>query len=489
MEPLTSELSLFRIFLNIQSIIYELNITKDYIREVNYQRLLYHLSNIILFGVLLFFLSVSLDIQHLPGHVSANTLRDLPLFSMLIMGHQDNYMLNELHMVFLLVWVANFFLVRELFKVNSNRLIGSIVFLVIFPVFASSGKIDGAVFDLLGSSLLLFSMSSATLNQFIRSAIAVLGLIVWCAFGTSYFFMVPMMILWILKGEKTVAKSVVPVIAAVLPILIGLSFSMDIVEFYIPRSFSFMPMLPRILQFDMVSVVSLVLASFWIIYALKLIFRKVDINWGQWLGLIAAFLVFCTSNYHFFAGLSTILFLMNSGVIKAFFSGEKITVGLSYLVLPFMLSGYFDMQERNQWMKLGLKEEFADLAKIAYRIDLPVNVYNNEQGIEELNFFFPEANLFMEKSEPNDSIVDLFEMNSLDIMHWINFRMNNDIKAIYFNFDLERDRHLMFLGSRLSDGEWTLIHDDKDKRALLIRNEDKFSDIINRYAIDPSLGK
>lgn len=113
--------------------------------------------------------------------------------------------------------------------------------------------------------------------------------------------------------------------------------------------------------------------------------------------------------------------------------------------------------------------------------------FNNRAASGALIYsLYPEQHSFIDdryNSQSNSFLETEYfpNINEDDLTNWHQLKNKYAINAIYFNIEEESPKKMLFLGNRLSDGEWALVYQNKDKDVLLLRQNKENQSIIQKY--------
>ncbi|MFT6244697.1 MAG: hypothetical protein ACJA0U_000563 [Salibacteraceae bacterium] len=443
----------------------------------------YQILNLIGGVLVLFFLCQSLDISLLPGHVTSFDLEHFSTYTNFTNFTINTHSIALLHGVFVGVWFIAILLLRNFLKSKINGLIATVIILLLMPFILINGVIHITAFDFLFVAVFLNLIVNKELDSIIKTGLIAVTTFYWVAFGSEYYLSLLFILVLVYTAKSTKLKII---FAASYIISLGLTlfiYGADILSLIHPIQYELFAAFKMALEINVLELGMSLLILIWSIVLIRLLSKNQLNNPKLILAASCLILFFLSVNTVLLFTVVSVLIIRESRVLQSLFEKSRFSQGAIYLIIPFCLAGLFNIQDGNLNWKLGLDEKYDSIYTISKEIEIPFFIYNNSQSSEELNFFFPEATSLYQKMEKKDINEEIIEDCTQDILKWIDYKSTNDVKALFVNLKNEKVRHLEFLGSRIGDGEWALIVHDEGERALLIRKEPQFQEIIDKYEI------
>lgn len=392
-----------------------------------------------------------------------------PLYSAWTSFYFEENLLDILHLLFIGIWVSNVFLLRTLFKVWFSGIIASILAVGLFSLFIESNIISPLAFDVLFITLFYLVVSKLE-NQGIQLFILNTFFILWALLGSA-FLLSPLLALSVFLKQRR-NSSLFIVLTSFLIGVVLVFYTNDWSSWITGRFISDLTGLSSNAFLSAVAIFISVLATI----------NNTKASWGSRLSIVVLFTLLLFVNfYEVIAFLSLIISIRSRVELNE--NWRKIALIGGYLAIPFVGSIFFMRSVEQDFGKIG----FNDLDSRIYEVSSAANirglVYNNERSAERVRYFFPEAKAFVSNDFMSSEENQQFELNSSDVMAWLEYKSKNNVKVILFDLTQERTRHLAFLGERLSDGEWALVFHEPEKIAILARRESENEEIIKRFEI------
>lgn len=435
---------------------------------------------IVLLYLFVYFASHSLDLSVLPFGLFEENQRN-SLFVQLINSFEGFSNIRQLHLIFIFGWLAVFWLTRIILSRSFESILATAITLMLMPAYMASGVIHPSLFVWV-SALLIINLRYLNANAILCIVGMFLSVIVSAAMSNAYaLLIVPIVFMAVNNQHKSALLFIGGMLFSFAPFLFD---SNPLGAFFYGWKFPG-KFLSDIFRLDVKSFLAI---SFLLMLTYRLILDKNNYRNRNWLYPILTVVGFFICDFYFELSLLMLILLFSDKQFSL--NGSRYVrikvVGLFLLFPPIATITFNSTIGGSSW-QLGIDPKFEELYEVSKRIEFEGRIYNNEWTSTELSFFFPQGEPFAGENRFNDSLEDIFEQNTQDVISWINFRTSRDIKMIYFNLNNERQRHLEFLGQRLMDGEWVLIAQEKEQYALLVRREDQFKGVIQRYSIDPTL--